>query len=525
MATTGDDRGSGVVGPEATERYEVEGVTYEVHPAARLFPRLEGKQFDELFYDIAMNGLREPVVVRGLEIVDGRNRLRAARRAGVTVRFEELGDDVDVYGFVASANLYRRHLTTSQRGMIAVRLVELSVRAQPLHARREATEKANRPSDTDGGPTAAASGGANAPGMAQSPPSADGRPVAQAKPASDTQSPSDQHARSGNSASSSRQSSLLPPAPSQEAERHRPPSDSDVWTQKKAAAAMGVGHRTVARAAGIVKDAPDLEQAILDGTLKLGAAEAIRKLPEEKRKQAVESVESGKSRTAKRVVRPPNAQAPTRKTPAADKPQAPGTSAGQGPSELSPSSATAVARNGKPGSSVPDEILSPPAVLKGVRLALGNIDLDPCSSETAQKEVQATAWFSADEDGLKRPWKGSVHVFPPLDRVPAFALKVLDELDSGRVARAALLAPLDLTDSCLDRVLADDRLRVVVIENGRRKYRLCGTADTWTPACRMALYVFGIDQLATGVLTEFGRWGHVLFANGYTGAPIMASTS
>ena len=217
MATTGDDRGSGVVGHEATERYEVEGVTYEVHPAARLFPRLEGKQFDELFYDIAMNGLREPVVVRGLEIVDGRNRLRAARRAGGTVRFEELGDDVDVYGFVASANLYRRHLTTSQRGMIAVRLVELSVRAQPLHARREATEKANRPSDTDGGPTAAASGGATALGMAQSPPSADGRPVAQAKPASDTQSPSDQHARSGNSASSSRQSSLLPPAPSQEA--------------------------------------------------------------------------------------------------------------------------------------------------------------------------------------------------------------------------------------------------------------------------------------------------------------------
>ena len=160
------------------------------------------------------------------------------------------------------------------------------------------------------------------------------------------------------------------------------------------------------------------------GLLKLGAAEAIRKLPEEKRKQALEAVKSGKSRTAKRVVRPPNAQAPTRKTPAADKPQAPGTSAGQGPSELSPSSATAVARNGKPGSSVPDEILSPPTVLKGVRLALGNIDLDPCSSETAQKEVQATAWFGTDEDGLKRPWKGSVHVFPPLDRVPAFALKV-----------------------------------------------------------------------------------------------------
>ena len=364
--------GSGVVGPEEIERYDVEGVTYVVHPAARLFPLLQGREFDELLHDIVVNGLREPVFVRGLEIVDGRNRLRAARKAGVPVRFEELADDVDVYAFVASANLYRRHLTTSQRAMIAVRLVELSVRVQQSHARREATEKANRRSDADRRPAASASGGATASGMAQSPPSADGRPVAQPKPASDTQSASDQHTRSGNSGSSPGQPSLFPPAPSQEAKRHRPQSDSDVLTQKKAAAALGVGHRTVARAAGIVKHAPDLEPAArrLLGTLKLGDADAIRKLPEEKRKQAVEAVKSGKSRTAKRLVHPPNAQAPTREIPAADKPQAPGTSACPGPCEPSPSSETAVARNGKPGSCVPDEILSPPAVLKGVRLAL-----------------------------------------------------------------------------------------------------------------------------------------------------------
>ena len=122
------------------------------------------------------------------------------------------------------------------------------------------------------------------------------------------------------------------------------------------------------------------------------------------------------------------------------------TSADQGPSEPSSVSATAVARKWEAvvvrsrGDSLS------PAVLKDVRLALCTIDLDPRPSETAQKEVQATAWFGADDDGLKRPWKGSVHVFPPLDRVPAFALKVLDELDAGRVPRAALLAPVDLTD-------------------------------------------------------------------------------
>ena len=79
--------------------------------------------------------------------------------------------------------------------------------------------------------------------------------------------------------------------------------------------------------------------------------------------------------------------------------------------------------------------------------------------------------------------------------------------------------PLDLTDSWLDRVLAHDRLRVVVIENGRRLYRLGETADTWKPACRMALYLFGLDEPTAGLLAEFGRWGHVLLANGYAGVP------
>ena len=51
-----------------------------------------------------------------------------------------------------------------------------------------------------------------------------------------------------------------------------------------------------------------MEQAILDGTLKLGDADAIHKLPEQKSKEAVEDVKSGKSRTAKRAgVRPEGA--------------------------------------------------------------------------------------------------------------------------------------------------------------------------------------------------------------------------
>ena len=79
MTTSGDGGGSGAGGAEEVERYKVDGVTYGVHRAATIFPSLTEREFDELVKDVAKNGLREPVCVRGLEIVDGRNRLRAAR--------------------------------------------------------------------------------------------------------------------------------------------------------------------------------------------------------------------------------------------------------------------------------------------------------------------------------------------------------------------------------------------------------------------------------------------------------------
>lgn len=71
---------------------------YVVHPAAALFPLIEGQEFDKLVDSIAKNGVQHPVVVRGRELLDGRNRLRAveaARAAGhkVEVPVVEWKDD------------------------------------------------------------------------------------------------------------------------------------------------------------------------------------------------------------------------------------------------------------------------------------------------------------------------------------------------------------------------------------------------------------------------------------------------
>jgi N6-adenosine-specific RNA methylase IME4 len=107
------------------------------HPYADIFPWIEGPAFDELVEDIRRNGVLEPVVFIGEQILDGRNRYMAARKLDIEYpRVEYEGNDP--LGFVISQNLRRRHLTESQRGMVAAKLAKL-----PQGARTDLGPRAN----------------------------------------------------------------------------------------------------------------------------------------------------------------------------------------------------------------------------------------------------------------------------------------------------------------------------------------------------------------------------------------------
>jgi N6-adenosine-specific RNA methylase IME4/ParB-like chromosome segregation protein Spo0J len=94
------------------------------HPLAGLFPLIEGEEFARFKADIAERGLLHPVTTLDGMILDGRNRARACRELGVSVKSIAYRGS-DPAGFVIASNLHRRHLDESQRAMVAANLATM----------------------------------------------------------------------------------------------------------------------------------------------------------------------------------------------------------------------------------------------------------------------------------------------------------------------------------------------------------------------------------------------------------------
>lgn len=86
---------------------------FNTHPAADIFPLLDGRAFSTLVEDIRFNGLNIPITLFDGMVLDGRSRLLACIQAGVEPRFETF--DGDPWELSWSANVERRHLEPGAR--------------------------------------------------------------------------------------------------------------------------------------------------------------------------------------------------------------------------------------------------------------------------------------------------------------------------------------------------------------------------------------------------------------------------
>lgn len=96
------------------------------HELCLMLPDMSADAFSALVEDIRSNGQRRDIVLYEGLILDGRHRYRACIECGIeprTVKF----DGKDPIAFVVSENVARRHLSESQRGMVAAKLANLEV--------------------------------------------------------------------------------------------------------------------------------------------------------------------------------------------------------------------------------------------------------------------------------------------------------------------------------------------------------------------------------------------------------------
>ena len=97
----------------------------EFHKLANLFPMIQGAELEDLAADIKENGLLEKIWLHDDgSILDGRNRYRACKLVGVEPGYRAYTGD-DPLRFVVSLNMRRRHLTESQRAMVAASIADM----------------------------------------------------------------------------------------------------------------------------------------------------------------------------------------------------------------------------------------------------------------------------------------------------------------------------------------------------------------------------------------------------------------
>lgn len=122
-----------------------------IHPAADLFPIVEGDEFAELCNDIKERGLAQPITIwTDGTLLDGRNRLLACYETHQEVVLDRY-KGTDPVQFSLSANLHRRHLNAGQRAVVALKVRELLQPAAKERQRDAASEAAqSRPRDETG---------------------------------------------------------------------------------------------------------------------------------------------------------------------------------------------------------------------------------------------------------------------------------------------------------------------------------------------------------------------------------------
>lgn len=139
-----------------------------------------------------------------------------------------------------------------------------------------------------------------------------------------------------------------------------------------------------------------------------------------------------------------------------------------------------------------NEWYTPPTYIDLAREVLDGFDLDPASSPIAQETVRAAQYFTVDDNGLTKPWDGTVWLNPPYSQpdITHFVEKLVHEVSAGRCS-AAILLTHNYTDTAWFHHAAT-ACQAICFTRGRIRF-VSPTGQLASPTQGQAFFYFGGD--------------------------------
>ena len=155
-----------------------------------------------------------------------------------------------------------------------------------------------------------------------------------------------------------------------------------------------------------------------------------------------------------------------------------------------------------------NEWYTPSEYIEAAKKVLETIDLDPASSEVANKTVRATVYFTAQDNGLLYSWNGRVWMNPPYsaELIGRFTSKLTEHFVGGEITEAIVLVN-NATETVWFQTMLTACSAVCFIR-GRVKFIDMDGFPSGAPLQGQAILYFGknTDKFASA----FGGFGKVL---------------
>ena len=149
-----------------------------------------------------------------------------------------------------------------------------------------------------------------------------------------------------------------------------------------------------------------------------------------------------------------------------------------------------------------NEWYTPADIIEAARKTMGGIDLDPATSEVAQQVVKANTYYTAETNGLDKPWSGRVWMNPPYasELIGQFVDKLISELPS--IEQAIVLVNNATETEWFNKLV--DKATMVCFPKSRVKFYM-PDGKTGAPLQGQAILYFGDN--ASAFSNEFRNKG------------------